>query len=64
MRKFRQIERRNALIKTIISCVGWGLLGYFVMTALDGMFWPGWCILTAASMIGAISVDKLLEIIW
>lgn len=61
MRKFRKRERRWALVKTMIACVGWGLLGYVVMTSYEGLFWLGWVTLLVAGSVGAVSMDKLME---
>lgn len=62
MRKYRRRERRWALVKTIFSCIGWGLLGYLVMTNYEGLFWPGWLTMTGALCIGAAAMDKLIEL--
>lgn len=62
MRKFRQRERRWELVKTAISCIGWGLLGALILAHYDGLFWAGWAILTAALCIGACAVDKLIDL--
>lgn len=62
MRKFRQRERRWALVKTIISCIGWGLLGYVVMTNYEGLLWIGWSIVVVAASVGSVAVDKLIEL--
>lgn len=62
MRKFRQRERRWALVKTIISCIGWGLLGCLIMTTYEELSWLGWVILTAAACVGVGTVDKLIEL--
>lgn len=62
MRKFRQRERRWALVKTIISCIGWVLLGYVVMTNYEGLLWIGWSIVVVAASVGSVAVDKLIEL--
>lgn len=62
MRKYRQRERRWASVKTLISCIGWGLLGSLILTHYDGLFWVGWSIMTAALCIGVCAVDKLMEL--
>lgn len=64
MRKFRHRERRWALVKTIISCIGWGLLGALILTNYDGLFWIGWGIFTAALCTGVCAMDKLMELEW
>lgn len=61
MRKYRRAERRRSLIKTVLGCVGWGLLGYVVMTTYTELFWLGWSILLVSFCIGAGSVDKYME---
>ena len=62
MREFRKKEHRWALIKTIISCIGWGLLGYLVMTTYEGLrFWLGCGIYLISLCIGVVAADKLLE---
>lgn len=62
MRKYRQRERRWALVKTVISCIGWGLLGYLVMTNYEGLYWLGWIVWAGALCIGASAVDRLMEL--
>lgn len=62
MRKYRQRERRWALAKTVISCIGWGLLGALILANYNGLFWVGWTILTAALCIGVCAADKLMEL--
>ena len=62
MRKYRQRERRWALAKTVISCIGWGLLGSLILAHYDGLFWVGWAVLTASVCIGVGAVDKLMEL--
>lgn len=61
MRKFERMTRRRALLKTVAGCIGWGLLGYLMMTNMDGLFWPGWIIMTTSLCIGAYSLDRLIE---
>lgn len=61
MRRFRQRERRWALVKTVISCIGWGLLGALILAHYDELFWLGWAVLTAALCIGAGAMDKLMD---
>lgn len=64
MRKFERMERQRALVKTVIGCIGWGLLGYLVMTTYEGLFWLGWGVLLVACCIGAVSMDKLMACGW
>lgn len=64
MRKYRLREIRRGLVKTIISCIGWGLLGYLVMTTYVGLFWLGWLTMTGALCIGVVAMDKLIELGW
>lgn len=61
MREYEKTQRRKALLKTVVSCTGWGLLGYLVMTTCEGLFWLGWVALAAALCIGAYSVDKFMD---
>ena len=59
MRKYERRKRCMAALKTVCGCIGWGILGYLLMTT--GRFWLGWCLLTASLCIGAYAVDRFLE---
>lgn len=63
MRKYERAQLHKSAGKTIIGCIGWGLLGYLMMTSIVGMFWPGWVIMSTALCIGAYSLDRLIEVI-
>ena len=63
MRKFERAQHIRAAVKTLVGCIGWGLLGYLVMTGMDGLFWAGWLIMTTALLVGAYAVDRLIETI-
>lgn len=57
MKKMRQIRRFKALMKTLVSCAGWGLLGYLLMR-LELAFWLGWGMLLVALCVGVCAWDK------
>lgn len=63
MRKYERAQRIRAAVKTLVGCIGWGLLGYLMMIRLEGLFWPGWLVMTTALLIGAYAVDRLIETI-
>lgn len=57
MKKMRKIRRLRALVKTLVSCIGWGALGCLLMR-LQLAFWLGWVMLFVSLAIGACSLDK------
>lgn len=61
MRKYERAQHIMAAARTIMGCIGWGLLGYLVMTSIDGLFWPGWLIMTTALCVGAYAIDRLIN---
>ena len=63
MYRYKRVQLIVSSVKTLIGCIGWGLLGYLVMTSMDGQFWLGWCIVTAAVCVGAYTVDRLIDVI-
>lgn len=63
MRRYKREQHIKATVKTIVSCVGWGLLGYLVMVRVEGLFWPGWFVMTAALCVGSSAADKLITAI-
>lgn len=63
MRKRERAQYLRADVKTIVGCIGLGLLGYLVMTALNGLFWLGWLIMTTALCVGAYTLERLIDAI-
>lgn len=60
MTKFERMERRRAMLRTVISCTGWGLLGYVLMKNGIGPFWVGWGLQAAALCVGVWTMDKYM----
>lgn len=63
VRRYKRAYHLRAAVTTIVGCIGWGLLGYLVMTTMDGLFWPGWIIMTAALCVGAYTLNRLVDLI-
>ena len=59
MRKYEKIQRLKSLLKTLLGCTGWGILGVLLMS-LEGWFWAGWLMLVGAIMAGAWAMDRWL----
>ena len=59
MRKYERRLRSIAALKTLVGCIGWGILGYVLMTSC--CFWLGWAILTVSLCIGGCTLDRLME---
>lgn len=57
MKKMREIRRFKALVKTLVSCIGWGILGCLLMK-LGLAFWAGWVMLLVSLCVGACALDK------
>lgn len=64
MSKLKRMRRRMALLKTMISCTGWGILGGVIMATEIAPEWVG-CLLVAGAMcIGVSSLDKHMSSEW
>ena len=57
MTRYEERQRFFGMLRTLLGCTGWGVLGMLLMRQ-EGSFWIGWWMLLVAVCVAGAALDR------